>query len=60
MTQKNCQRYDAGDLSDVAGLNLAVDGPLEPHVILDFETHPSLYDSRTNIAEYLMSKLENE
>ena len=58
--KKIYQRYDAGDLSDVAGLDLAVDEPLEPHVILDFETHPSLYDSPTNIAEYLMSKLEKE
>ena len=30
------QRYDAGDLSDVAGLNLALDDRWEPHVILDF------------------------
>ena len=58
--KKIYQRYDAGDLSDVAGLDLAVDEPLEPHVILDFETHPSLYDSPTNIVEYLMSKLEKE
>ena len=58
--KKIYQRYDAGDLSDVAGLDLAVDEPLEPYVILDFETHPSLYDSPTNIAEYLMSKLEKE
>ena len=58
--KKIYQRYDAGDLSDVAGLDLAVDEPVEPHVILDFETHPSLYDSPTNIAEYLMSKLEKE
>jgi adenylylsulfate kinase len=58
--KKIYQRYDAGDLSDVAGLDLAVDEPLEPHVILDFDTHPSLYDSPYNIAEYLMSKLENE
>ena len=58
--KKIYQRYDAGDLSDVAGLDLAVDEPLEPQVILDFETHPSLYDSPTNIAEYLMSKLEKE
>ena len=58
--KKIYQRYDAGDLSDVAGLDLAVDEPLEPHVILDFETHPSFYDSPTNIAEYLMSKLEKE
>jgi len=58
--KKIYQRYDAGDLSDVAGLDLAVDEPLEPHVILDFETHPSLYDSPTNIVEYLMPKLEKE
>ena len=58
--KKIYQRYDAGDLSDVAGLDLAVDEPLEPHVILDFETHPSFYDSPINIAEYLMSKLEKE
>ena len=58
--KKIYQRYDAGDLSDVAGLDLAVDEPLGPHVILDFETHPSLYDSPTNIVEYLMSKLEKE
>ena len=58
--KKIYQRYDAGNLSDVAGLDLAVDEPLEPHVILDFETHPSLYDSPTNIVEYLMPKLEKE
>ena len=58
--KKIYQRYDAGDLIDVAGLDLAVDEPLEPHVILDFETHPSFYDSPINIAEYLMSKLEKE
>ena len=58
--KKIYQRYDAGDLSDVAGLDLAVDEPLEPHVILDFETHPFLYDNPTNIAEYLISKLEKE
>ncbi|MDS9948048.1 MAG: adenylyl-sulfate kinase, partial [Planktomarina sp.] len=55
--KKIYQRYDAGDLSDVAGLDLAVDEPFEPHIILDFETNPSLYDSPENIAEYLMSKL---
>ena len=58
--KKIYQRYDAGNLSDVAGLDLAVDEPLKPHVILDFETHPSLYDSPTYIVEYLMSKLEKE
>ena len=58
--KKIYQRYDAGDLSDVAGLDLAVDEPFEPHIILDFETNPSLYDSPENIAEYLMSKLEKE
>ena len=58
--KKIYQRYDASDLSDVAGLDIAVDEPFEPYVILDFETHPFLYDSPTNIAEYLMSKLEKE
>ena len=58
--KKIYQRYDAGDLSDVAGLDIAVDEPFEPYVILDFETHPFLYDNPTNIAEYLISKLEKE
>ena len=56
--KKIYQRYDTGDFSDVAGLDLAVDEPLEPQVVLDFEKHPSLYDNPTKIAEYLMSKLE--
>jgi adenylylsulfate kinase-like enzyme len=58
--KKIYQRYDAGDLSDVAGLDLSVDEPLEPHVILDFETHPFLWDSPANITEHLMLKLEKE
>lgn len=58
--KKIYQRYDTGDLSNVAGLDLAVDEPLEPHVILDFDTQASLYDSPYNIVEYLMSKLEKE
>ena len=58
--KKIYQRYDASDLSDVAGLDIAVDEPFEPYVILDFETHPFLYDNPTNIAEYLISKLEKE
>ena len=58
--KKIYQRYDSGNLCDVAGLDLLVDEPLEPHVILDFETHPFFWDSPTNIAEYLMSKLEKD
>ena len=56
--KKIYQRYDAGDLTNVAGLDLQIDEPLEPHVTLNFETQPFLWKSPEVIAEYLISELE--
>ena len=57
--KKIYQRYDAGELNNVAGLDLRIDEPLEPHVTLDFEKQPFLWKSPEVIAEHLISKLEN-
>ena len=35
--KKIYQRYDAGKLNNVAGLDLCIDEPLKPHVTLDFK-----------------------
>ena len=56
--KKIYQRYDAGELNNVAGLDLCIDEPLEPHVTLDFEIQPSLWKSPEIIVEHLISELE--
>ena len=56
--KKIYQRYDAGELNNVAGLDLCIDEPLEPHVTLDFEMQPSLWKSPEIIVEHLISELE--
>ena len=56
--KKIYQRYDAGELNNVAGLDLCVYEPLEPHVTLDFEIQPSLWKSPEIIVEHLISELE--
>jgi adenylylsulfate kinase-like enzyme len=56
--KKIYQRYDAGDLTNVAGLDLHIDEPLEPQVTLNFEIHPFLWESPEVIAEYLIAELE--
>ena len=53
------RRYDKGELNNVAGLDLCIDDPLEPHVTLEFEKQPFLWKSPEIIAEHLISKLEN-
>ena len=52
------QRYDAGELNNVAGLDLQIDEPLEPHVTLDFEKQSFLWKSSEVIVEHLISELE--
>ena len=56
--KKIYQRYDAGELNNVAGLDLRIDEPLESHVTLDFSKQPFLWNSREVIAEHLISRLE--
>ena len=56
--KKIYQRYDAGDLSNVAGLDLFIDEPLEPHVTLDFATQPFLWKSPEVLVRHLISELE--
>ena len=56
--KKIYQRYDAGDLANVAGLDLHIDEPLKPHVTLDFKIQPFLWKSPKIIVEYLMAELE--
>jgi cytidine diphosphoramidate kinase len=57
--KKIYQRYDAGELNNVAGLDLCIDEPLEPHVTLDFEMQSFLWKSPEIIVEHLISELEN-
>ena len=49
------QRYESGDLINVAGLDLSVDPPKTPHLILDFETQPSIWQSPSHLADHLIS-----
>jgi len=56
--KKIYQRYDAGELNNVAGLDLCIDEPLEPHVTLDFGIQPSLWKSPEIIVKHLISELE--
>ena len=58
--KKIYQRYDAGDLSDVAGVDLSVDEPVKPNITLNFETHPALWENPENIVDYLMPALKNQ
>jgi cytidine diphosphoramidate kinase len=52
------QRYDAGEISNVAGLDLLIDEPFGSNVILDFKTHSFLWKNPTDIVNYLISELE--
>jgi adenylylsulfate kinase len=45
------RRFDAGELTNVAGVDLAVDEPPEPHLVIDFDPKASLSDC----AERLLS-----
>ena len=51
------QRYENGELIDVAGLDLSVDTPQTPHLTLDFETQPTIWQSPTDLADHLMAAL---
>jgi cytidine diphosphoramidate kinase len=57
--KKIYQRYDVGELNNVAGLDLCIDEPLEPHITLDFEIQPFLWKSPEIIVEHLIFELEN-
>ena len=51
------QRYKNGELINVAGLDLSVDSPKTPHLILDFETQPSIWQSPAHLANHIISTL---
>ena len=55
--KKIYQRYKDGKITNVAGLDLLIDEPSAPHLTFDFESHPSLWKSTTNLAEHLMLEL---
>ena len=57
--KKIYQEYDVGALNNVAGLDLCIDEPLEPHITLDFDMQPFLWESPKVISEHLLQKLEN-
>jgi adenylylsulfate kinase-like enzyme len=51
------QRYENGELINVAGIDLSVDPPQTPHLTLDFETQPTIWQSPTDLADHLMAAL---
>ena len=51
------QRYENGELINVAGLDLSVDPPQTPHLTLDFEIQPTIWRSSTDLADHLMVAL---
>ena len=51
------QRYKNGELINVAGLDLSVDSPQTPHLTLDFESQPTIWQSSTDLADHLMAAL---
>jgi len=51
------QRYENGELIDVAGLDLSVDPPQTPHLTLDFETQPTIWQNPTTLADHLIAVL---
>ena len=53
------QRHTDGHLTNVAGLDLVVDQPYESHLILDFETQASIWQSPKRLADHVMSALQN-
>ena len=52
------QRYDSGELLNVAGLDLAIDEPYNPNLILDFENQPTFWKSPEMLVRQLISELE--
>jgi len=51
------QRYENGELINVAGLDLSVDPPQTPHLTLDFENQPTIWQNPTALADHLMAAL---
>jgi adenylylsulfate kinase-like enzyme len=51
------KRYKNGELINVAGLDMSIDIPKTPHLILDFETQPSIWQNPTTLADHLMAAL---
>ena len=51
------QRYENGELINVAGLDLSVNPPQTPHLTLDFETQPTIWQNPTALADHLMAAL---
>ena len=51
------KRYKNGELINVAGLDMSIDIPKTPHLILDFETQPSIWQSPSHLADHLISAI---
>jgi len=52
------QRYDSGDLLNVAGLDLAIDEPYNPNLFLDFDNQPMFWKSPKILVRQLIAELE--
>ena len=52
------QRYDSGELLNVADLDLAVDEPHNPNLILDFEDQPIFWKNPKRLVRQLIAELE--
>ena len=58
--KKIYQRYRAGLLNNVAGLDLTVDEPLSSDAIYDFDYQPTLWEQPENLINQLMEEFEKK
>ena len=52
------KKFDNGELKNVAGLDLLVDEPKTSDLIIDFDKQPDIWESKTALVSYSLSKLK--
>ena len=52
------RRFDAGEIANVAGMDLAVDEPYAPDVLIDFEADLSVQDCSKHVIEALLHRFD--
>tara|TARA_X000000950_G_C13761086_1_gene596831 strand:- start:311 stop:883 length:573 start_codon:yes stop_codon:yes gene_type:complete len=55
--KKIYERYKAGIINDVAGLDLPIDEPKAAHVVYDFDRQPILWERPENLTNCLIEEL---
>ena len=51
------EKFDNGELKNVAGLDLLVDEPKTADLTIDFENQPDIWESKTTLTSYSLLKL---